>query len=250
MFITILQAAILDPEVAKATGKRSIESVLKYDHPLMTGLCNYDKTTMQEMMRDVEEQYKAEYKRPKTIPINERMVRQFPKNECETDSEREHKRVQAEVSRTSRDRYRFMRARINEDNVTLLQELNRSIIRLVNLEHYINDVLGKTGEDPIDWDKAWVHNDHPCAVNGIKTEVKTEYDTRHSAVEGIKAEVEPEDYSRSCAVERIKTKVEPEDDSASKSMIYEYMEETLGECYEMSIYESEDGGAHSGQEDA
>lgn len=103
----------------------------------------------------MEEHYKKYYVKPESLPYRKNMARQFPKTEEESSEQRTRKSVQAETSRVSRDKNKFMRMRLEEDNEVLQTMLRDHIVRLVNLECYANELLVKNGQQPVEWQSAW-----------------------------------------------------------------------------------------------
>lgn len=115
----------------------------------------YDAASIQQMVHDIEEKYKKDYVKPESVPYNRNMARQFPKSDEESREQRVRKCVQAETSRVSRDKNKYMRLRIEEDNDKLKAMLRHHCKRLMNLEGYVNEVLVKNGKPPIDWQNVW-----------------------------------------------------------------------------------------------
>lgn len=83
------------------------------------------------------------------------MARQFPKSDKETCEVRARKSIQAETSRVSRDKNKFMRMRLDEDNEKLKSMLRERIERLVNVECFVNELLVKNDQPSIDWQNVW-----------------------------------------------------------------------------------------------
>lgn len=119
----------------------------------------YDASSILKIVHKLEEQYKRDYVK-RDVPYNKNMVRRFQQNGKESCNVRVRKNIQAESSRVSRDKNKFMRMRLDEDNEKLKSILGDRIERLVNVECYVNDFLVKNDQPSIDWRNGW--NDDAC----------------------------------------------------------------------------------------
>lgn len=119
------------------------------------GLNYYSASTIHQMVHDLEEHYKKYYVKPECLPYKKNMARQFSKSAEESSEQRTRKSIQAETSRISRDKNKFMRTRLEEDNEILQTMLCDHVVRLVNLECYANELLMKNGQQPVDWRSVW-----------------------------------------------------------------------------------------------
>lgn len=104
----------------------------------------------------IEEEFKKDYVKPDNLHCrNQNMARKFPKTKSESIEQRRQKFTNAQVSRNSRYKIKFMRKRIEKENQALDKILHEHIKRLVNLECYVNECLMEYGKPLIDWRCVW-----------------------------------------------------------------------------------------------
>lgn len=126
------------------------------------GVKFYSPASIMRVAEAIEKEMKEAYVEAVDLPyLNKKMAREFKKKADDTIEKRERKDAQARKVRLSRDRIKFMRERITEENRTLNQVLDEHIKRLVNLECYANERLMINGQPPIDWRNAWL-DDASC----------------------------------------------------------------------------------------
>lgn len=97
--------------------------------------------------------YKNEYVQPEIIPYRERMARQHYGKEEGTIEDIERKKMQADISRISRHRTRFVENRISEDIPNLRRVLHQRIKRMVEMEDFVNSWFSREGLSPVNFDE-------------------------------------------------------------------------------------------------
>lgn len=138
---TELMASIFDTSASRLSG---------------CGIKIYSPHAIQLAMRDIETEIKSGYVKPDKLFYNEKMVRKFSKREMGSIEEVQRKEGQAQSSRLSRDKNRFLGERMKEEVQELTTILHMHIARLVNLECYVNETLVRNGHSPIDWNIVWL----------------------------------------------------------------------------------------------
>lgn len=111
--------------------------------------------SIKKQMAKLKLEYDNECGRPKSLPYNRNMVRQFVQTEPETSEERKRKNEMAELSRLSRNRSKYFHMRLAEDIPQLQAILNQQIERLVQLEEFTNSFLQRDGFDAVDFSDVW-----------------------------------------------------------------------------------------------
>lgn len=120
------------------------------------GLTLYSPDLIHRAILAIEEECKSDYTQPDSLPYqNPNMARQFLQSGTDSIEQRERKQAQAQFSRLSRDRTKFMRERMEETINASKTVLHEHIKRLVNLECYVNVWLMQNGQPPFDWRNVW-----------------------------------------------------------------------------------------------
>lgn len=145
----------------------------------MGGYNVYDASSIRKIVHKLEKQYKQDYVE-RDVPYHKHMARQFPQNGKQSSKTRVRKNMKAVSSRVSRDKIKFMRMRLKEDNAKLKRILHDHIERLVNLECFFNDFLVRNGQPSIDWRNVW--DDDACRDRYYSND--DEYDSNASSMTG------------------------------------------------------------------
>lgn len=112
-------------------------------------------------VKDLHEEYKKRYVQPpiEKIPYNKRMARKFASTENQTDEEKGRRGRQADASRISRDRMKFVDKRVAEEHAKLEDELINCLRELLIAEDCVDQYCQKNGKELIDWKKFWENDE-------------------------------------------------------------------------------------------
>lgn len=217
------------------------------------GFYVYSPDSIQQIIHGVEEEFKKGYKKPESVPYNKNMARKFPNSQKESCEQRQRKYAQAETSRVSRDKNKFMRVRLEENNEILRSVFGAYISRLVNLECYANEVLMKNGQPPIDWQHVW--DDDACSQVDSDNHNDDDDDDAEVNVEQLEDIQDDEKESQSDDSNDSTTDSEYDDRMTMTSMGDENdqcmidSDETMSENNEATIYECHGNGIYSGDDE-
>lgn len=89
------------------------------------------------------------------IPYNKNMVRNFSSTKHQTEEQRIKRKCQADASRVSRDRIKFIDGCVRKEHERLEQEMFQLMIELRQTEQEVNALRKKKKRMPIDWSAKW-----------------------------------------------------------------------------------------------
>lgn len=190
------------------------------------GMKFYDSSTIQKMIRELEDGYKNNYVKPEYVPYNKNMARQFSTGDSESQETRQRRSHQAVTSRVCRDKTKFMRAQIEESNENQHARLRRVITNLVNVECWVNDIMRQNGKEAIDWKKMWQEEEDTSCGS---------YKTIEQTIEDLNKKLKPAQDSNGY-------------DSDDDRLVIDQSSTMQSDTENMSIYENEVIGAYSGEE--
>lgn len=108
-------------------------------------------------VKRLHEEYKKRYVQPPIdqIPYNKRMARKFASTVDQTPEEKGRRNRQADASRVSRDRMKFVDRCVAAEHAQLEAELISCMRELLIAENCVDEYCHENGMEMIDWKNLW-----------------------------------------------------------------------------------------------
>lgn len=108
-------------------------------------------------LKALRNEFKAYYIQPSLdqIPYNKNMARNFSSTEDQSEEQRIKRKGQANASRVSRDRMKFVDEHVRMERERLERELIQLMIELQQSEQQVNALCKKKKKMPIKWSTKW-----------------------------------------------------------------------------------------------
>lgn len=117
----------------------------------------YENLPIQQRIQRLEEECKMDYIKPMDMPYHRNMARKFPYERVLSQNDVKKKQSQAESSRLSRDKKKYLRGCMKHNISALTKVLEAHISQFTQMKSFME---AKVGPD-FDWDALWDDKDLP-----------------------------------------------------------------------------------------